>query len=86
MSRKSKKVSHYEIEGNFPVGHVMALQRQHPSQWHRDWRCWHQEVHLRDARNTLRAGSYLKHRTCPISYSELRLVAVSHDGTRTVIK
>jgi hypothetical protein len=87
MARPSKKKAGvtYEIEGYFPVGHVAALMRTDPSKWTRGWKLWHSTPILLEARNTLRAGNYLCHRTCPISYSMLRIVRVT-EKERKVIK
>jgi len=74
----------YEIEGYYPIGLVSVLMRTDPSQWERDWKVWHHTNDLRSARITLRAGNHLCHRTCPISYSRLRLVRIDKQGRKVV--
>jgi hypothetical protein len=85
MATKPKAGVHYEIEGYYPIGHFAALKRIEPSKWQRSWKLWHSTLDLFEARQTLRAGNYLCHRTCPISYTMLRLVRVDKKG-RKVIK
>lgn len=85
MSKTSADPVRYEIEGLYPVGPVAWLMKQDPASWNRDWRRWHWTTDLREARQTMRTGLYLCHRTCPISYTRLRLVRVDAKG-RKVIK
>lgn len=75
----------YEIEGYYPVGSIAQLKATDPVTWERAWKLWHWTTVLLEARMTLRAGNYLRHRTCPISYTMLRLVRVTSRG-RTIIK
>lgn len=85
MPTKRRKDVHFEIEGYFPIGHVAALMRTDPTKWERDWKLWHRTENLFDARRTKKTGMMLAHRTCPISYTLLRIVRVDKNG-RKVIK
>jgi hypothetical protein len=84
VAKKPKGEVRYEIEGYYPVGHVAALLRMDPSDWQRDWKMWHWTTDLREARQTMRAGNYLRHRTCPLSYTMLRIVQVTTQGRKIV--
>lgn len=77
-------IERYEIEGLYPMGTVSQLLSTDPSQWDREWRLWHWTPSKYEAKMTLRAGNYLRHRTCPISYIRLRVVRVTKH-TRKVI-
>lgn len=85
MAKKPKTPVRYEIEGLYPIGHVAMLMKTDPSTWERDWKTWHFCFDKTEAFNTMRAGRYLCHATCPISYTRLRLVQVSSQG-RKVLK
>lgn len=80
----AKHEYYFEIEGYYPIGLVGWLKRTEPSKWERDWKVWHSTPDLREARQTMRAGKYLCHRTCPISYSLLRLVRVSKSNRKVI--
>lgn len=82
---KAKAGIHYEIEGYYPVGNPAGLKGIDPKLWRREWRHWHTTPVLAEARATLRTGKYLCHRTCPLSYTMLRIVRVDQRG-RKVIK
>lgn len=84
-SKRTKGPVLYEIQGYYPAAHFSWLRKQDPRQWHREWRVWHTTRDIREARETMRAGKYLCHRTCPISYSMLRIVQVTSQG-RKVLK
>lgn len=75
----------YDIEGYFPVEPVSQLLKTDPSTWEREWRLWHWTIDRLEAKMTKRAGEYLCHRTCPISYTKLRIVSVTPKA-RTVLK
>lgn len=84
MPTKVRKNVHYEIEAYLPIGSVAALKLTDPRQWERDWKLWHKVDNLFDARATRRAGMYLTNRTCPISYTDLRIVRIDKNGRKVV--
>lgn len=85
MPTKKRPDISFEVEGYFPVGSVSQLLKIDPRKWDREWRFWFKCDRLYEARQTLRAGKYLCHRTCPLSYTDLRIVRIDKKG-RTVIK
>lgn len=84
MPTKQRDNVHFEIEGYFPKGPMSKLLQTDPSTWEREWRLWHTVNTLFDARATLRTGKYLCHRTCPLSYTQLRLIRIDKKGRRVV--
>jgi hypothetical protein len=74
----------YEIEGYYPIGSVAELKAKDPSTWEREWRLWHWTADRYEAKMTKRAGMYLCHRTCPISYTQLRIVRVTPNYRRVM--
>lgn len=84
MPTKKRDGVFFEIEGYFPVGSVAELRRIDPSKWERRWKLWHLVDNLFDARRTKATGMLLAHRTCPISYTLLRIVRVDKKGRKVV--